>query len=166
MSIGDLLIKIGLVLGGRIEPLPSDFPSYRMRFSEMITELEALGLEWQLKSKYKGDYWIYYTDERSWKTIIPYLILPANLYVEERADCDDYSRWASAKSAIDFKFNGCRQCWGNIPLGRHAFNLVIIHRPHGEYQRDYMLFENNSGFPFAGKLFKFGENGYVPKSWR
>lgn len=113
-----------------------------------------------LKSKFVPDYKVSYTDEAGWAKIVPYLVLPADLYVAGDADCDDYTKASSAKAALKFKRNGCLQCWGDTPLGPHAFGLVMT----GE--KTYKLFECNAGFEFAGRLFNQGENNYLPKSWK
>ena len=144
----------------RVE-LPTDFPIYEMPRSQMIEELAELGLECQLKSKFAfPDIMVSYTDEKSWAKLIPFLTYPADEYVEEDCDCDNYAKKASADAAFLFKLEGCLQCWGKMPLGPHAWGLVICGH------RRYKLFEPNSGFPYAGELFAEGENSYLSKSWK
>jgi len=146
------------------EPLPTNYPRYVITWKELIANLDELGLELMLKSKFKPDYNVSYTDETGWAKIIPYLVFPADMYVAEDADCDDYAKAASAKAAMEFKRNGCFQCWGTVDneqaKGRHAFNLVITG------VKSFKLFDPNSGFPYAGKLFGQGEYGYIARAWK
>ncbi len=141
-------------------PKPTDYPYYEESWSQFTASLSELGLELMLKPQFAPDYKVSYTNKDSWAKIVPYLVFPADLYVEEDADCDDYSKAASVKSSMVFKRNGCVQCWGDTPLGRHAFGLVKT----GE--KSFMLFEPNGGFPFAGTLFKNGEHQYQALSWK
>jgi len=140
---------------------PKDYPILTMKWVDLKTNLGNWGLELMLKDKFVPDATISYTYEKVWATIIPYLTYPADLYIAELdVDCDDYSKWASANSSKDFRLSGCLQCWGDTPLGFHAFNLVIT----GD--NTFKLFESNAGFEFAGKLFNAGDNGYLPSSWK
>jgi len=151
------------------QTVPGDYPIYKMRYSEQITELEELGLEMQVKTQFRPDTWVYYTDEEGWNKIIPFLTFPADLYVAEGgdeggADCDGYAKYASAKAEMIFKLaNGCIQTWGQMPLGRHAWNLVTIHTDNGRIRKQ---FEPNAGFEYAGELFSIGDHVYQPDSWK
>jgi len=139
--------------------LLTNYPKCQIKWTDMEKSLDELGLDCMLKSKYIPDSIVSYTDKESWAKIVPYLTLPADLYVNKDADCDDYSQWAAAESSMKFK-RKCLQCWGNTPYGYHAFNMVQV--AHNKY----MYFEPNAGFPFAGKLFNAGEHGYIPEAWK
>jgi len=145
--------------------LPQGYPVHQLPWAELITSLLALGLEPMIKYDYPPDKYITYTDEASWEKIVPFLTYPAELYVAEAADCDDYSKWATADSSKLFNLNGCLQCWGDMPLGYHAWNLVIT-ASDAVSTTSYKLFDANAGFPHAGKLFNPMDNGYKPEAWK
>lgn len=146
-------------LEAELHPVVPDYPIFKVPWQIIVSELNALNIECMLKKVCIPDSYIYHTDEAGWNGIIPFLTFPADMYVSI-VDCDDYARKATSDSAWLFGLNGCLECWGNITEGYHAFNLVRI----GE--KEYRLFEPNAGFPWAGELFKIGENGYQPKYWR
>jgi hypothetical protein len=134
-------------------------PLFETSWSQVISDLEALGLRCMIKED-APDYKVFYTDEVTLARMVPFLTYPADDYVEERADCDDYAMWASADASRIFKLNGVRQCWGDTPLGPHAWSLALV----GVGQ--YKLWEPNAGFAYAGELFDAGDNGYQPKKWK
>jgi len=140
--------------------LPTGYPTFDISWADLKAELEALGVQCMLLANHIPDSFVRHTDEANWAKIMPFLTYSANLYVEGVADCDDYSRWAAADSSKKFKLNGCLECWGDMPLGYHAFNLVRIGT--GKYK----IFEPNAGFEDAGTPMDFGEQGYLPKCWR
>jgi len=139
--------------------LPFGYPVYKLPWAELIRFLLVLDLQPMVNPEYVADSYVTYTDKDSWAKIIPFLVYPADLYVEEVADCDDYSKWAAADSSKLFNLNGCLQCWGHMPLGYHAWNLVLI-------EGGYKLFDANAGFPHAGQLFNPMDNGYKPEAWK
>jgi len=138
---------------------PKDYPRYEATWPDVVSELKSLGIELMLKDGFMPDFVVSYTDKESWDKIIPYLTFPADMYVDGDADCDDYSKLASAKSAMSFKRNGCFQVWGDSPNGYHAFNIV-------KTEKSYMLFEPNAGFKHTGELFRNGQYGYLARSWK
>ena len=105
----------------------SDFPVYRMAWSKVLTYLDRLGLSPMIdRNSGIPDAEFFYTDEKSWEQIIKTLTYPADFYVDqERKDCDDYSKKASADSSFYYGLN-CLQVWGDSPEGYHAFNLVQV----------------------------------------
>ena len=152
-------VNANLIL--KYEPvLPSGYPTFDIKWTDLKLELEALGVECMLKPQHIPDALVRHTDEASWAKIMPYLVYPADLYVADIADCDDYARWATADSSRLFQLNGCLECWGDSSWGYHAYSLVRV--GPGEYQ----LSEPNAGAPWAGELMKFGAEGYLPKCWR
>ncbi len=140
--------------------LPSDLASYDIGWHDLKAELEALGVQCMLKAEHVPDSFVWHTDEENWARIMPFLVYPADLYVEGVADCDDYARWAAADSSKLFKLNGCLECWGDSPWGYHAYSLVRV--APGEYR----ISEPNAGAPWAGELLRFGSHGYRPLFWR
>ena len=141
------------------KPLPTGFPIHTMRYSELILELKARGIDWMCKALYVPDYEVRYTNLASWKLIAPYLVSPAEHYVEEGGDCDEYAKMGSSKCSFNLGLNGCLECFGSIPLGRHAFNLLVS-------LEDFFLVETNAGFSIAGEVFSLGEHKYIAESWK
>lgn len=134
----------------------------------VVAELNELGLELMLKAKFPPDRYLYHVDEEDWGKLVPHLTFSGEsyIYTPEAPDCDDYAKKASAEAAFLFHVS-CLECWGSTPYrsesnptGRHAFNLVRI------APKQYRIFEPNAAFEEAGALFKFGENDYIPDSWR
>jgi len=140
--------------------LPTGYPTFDVKWTDLKLELESLGVECMLKPAHIPDALVRHTNEESWAKIMPFLVYPADLYVEQVADCDDYARWATADSSRLFKLNGCLECWGDSKWGYHAFSLVRV--APGEYR----ISEPNAVAPWAGTLMRFGDNGYMPKYWR
>ena len=140
--------------------LPTGYPTFDISWFDLVAELEELGVKLMLKPEYVPDSAVRHTDEVSWALIAPHLVYPADYYVEGVVDCDDYARWASTDSSKLFKMNGCLECWGDSKWGYHAYGLVRV------APKEYRVFESNAGAPYAGQLMKFGENGYMPKSWK
>jgi len=140
------------------EKLPTGFPVRTMKYSDLIMELRQRGVDWMCKALYIPDFKIRYTNLESWKIIAPYLVSPADKYIEEFCDCDDYAKRASAISSFDFGLNGCLECYGTIP-DSHAFNLLVS-------LEDFFLMEPNAGFSIAGEVFPFRGHGYMAKSFK
>ena len=139
---------------------PSGFPIFNIRYLDMRHELEDMGLVCQMKNQYVPDTWVPYTTKADIEQIIPFLTYPADYYVYQGADCEDYCKWAHVDATRIFKLGySVIQVWGDTPLGSHGFNLV-------KTQEGYFSFEPNAGFDFAGTLFLIGENEYYPQSWR
>ena len=131
---------------------------YETTWGEVKVELETNGLACMISDA--PDTRVFYTDEVSLVKMVPYLTFAADYYVAGLdIDCDDYSMWAAALARLIFKVNGIYQCWGDMPLGYHAFELA--YQPNS-----YKLWEPNAGFVYAGDLFLPGENGYIPRKWK
>ncbi len=146
-----------------VELTPPELPRHTyhsdIKWSELVHNLEELGIVLMTKPEYVPDALVTYTGLLYSKQIAPFLVTPADAYAEGVADCDDYAMMAAAKASIDFKLNSFRVCWGDSQWGYHAYVLVIVG------PKEFWLMEPNAGAPWAGELFKFGEYGYVPKSW-
>jgi len=136
-----------------------DITRYKTYWGLAREALKVMGIEWDALSIPESE--LFYTDEVSMNKIIPFLTYPAEYYtVSLQIDCDDYALWAAADASRIFNLNGIMQAKGYLGDVYHAFNLCVV----GEGQ--YRLWEPNAGFPWAGSLFKIGENGYNVKKWR
>lgn len=88
--------------------------------------------------------------------IAPELVYPAEYYKVDLWDCEDYALQAQCDAGRKFEIS-VRLAIGDIPLGRHGFCITL------DTDKNIWLLENNAGFPYAGKWFKIGENGYHPQ---
>jgi len=70
--------------------------------------------------------------------------------------CENYALKASNLVAEHYGLNTLAMAIGDIPEGRHAFNIFY----HGA---GFMLWEPNEGFPFSGSPFEIGDFGYKPE---
>ena len=88
--------------------------------------------------------------------IAPYLVYPAELYVAQIWDCENYGLQAMLDAARKFHASGITLGLGNMPLGYHGFALTM--------DNDYNIYwlESNAGFEYAGVWYKIGEEGYLP----
>jgi len=96
------------------------------------------------------------TTEIELERIAPYLVYPADLYIAEIADCEDYALQAQCDAAFKFHVSGIRMGLGYMPLGYHGFPVTL------SKEGNILLLEPNAGFEYAGEWFKIGDNGYNP----
>ena len=131
--------------------LPS-YNQYEIGGTELKQKVEALGLQIPMGLL---DRRYYYTDIEGWGNILFDMVFNSNLYKSEKFDCDNYALKAMNVCAERYDLNTLVMIIGDIPQGRHAFNML--------YHSDgFMLWEPNEGFPWSGEPFEIGENGYVP----
>ena len=131
--------------------LPS-YNQYEIGGTELKQKVEALGLRIPMGLL---DRRYYYTDIEGWSNILFDMVFNSNLYKSERFDCDNYALKAMNVCAERYDLNTLVMIIGDIPQGRHAFNMLY----HGD---GFMLWEPNEGFSWSGEPFEIGENGYVP----
>lgn len=84
------------------------------------------------------------------------LVFPADEYISQLADCEDYGLRAQVTACFTFHVSSARLCLGQMPLGYHGFVIAI-----DNYNNLYLL-EPNAGFEYAGQWFSIGEHGYLP----
>ena len=136
-----------------------EIPLHETYWGIIKDELEAMGISWDARSVPESN--TFYTDEATMNRIVPFLTYPADYYIASISkDCDDYALWATADASKIFNLTSVMQAKGMVPGGYHAFNMCLV----GEGQ--YRLWEPNAGFPWAGSLFKIGENGYNVDKWK
>ena len=129
------------------------FNIYQMSGSTFKTKIEALGLTVPM-GMLDGEY--FYTDLEGWGKVLLDLIFKSNLYKSNKFDCDNYALKAMNICAERYGLNTLGMVIGDIPEGRHAFNIFY----HGD---GFMLWEPNEGFPFSGSPFDLGEYDYHPE---
>ncbi len=87
--------------------------------------------------------------------IAPELVYPAEWYINDLWDCEDYGCQAQLDAGRKFEVT-VRLGLGQISLGYHGFAITL------DRDLNLWLLEPNAGFEWAGKWFKFGENTYRP----
>jgi len=130
--------------------IPS-FSTYDIEIADLRHLVEGIGAKLpigMLDSHY------YYTDLEGWGKVLWDLVFNSNLYKPDQFDCDNYALKAMSRCAEIYGMNTLAMVIGDIPSGRHAFNMLF----HGD---GFMLWEPNAGFPYAGIPFEIGENGYI-----
>ena len=65
----------------------------------------------------------YFTDLEGWGKVLSDLTFKSNLYAKEKWDCDNYALKAMTVCAERYGLNTLGMVIGDIPTGRHAFNL-------------------------------------------
>jgi len=126
------------------------FKTYTIYGATLRTTLDDLGLKTPMAML---DKWYYYTDTEGWGNLLPDLLLKSDLYQSDKFDCDNFALKAMTTSAERYELNTMDFVIGDIPEGRHAFNMIYT----GE---DWLVFEPNIGFQLGGQAFPIGENGY------
>ena len=129
------------------------FKTYQMSGANVASQLKNLGLSLPM-SLLDGQY--YFTDTEGWSKLLIDLLVKSNLYKNDKYDCDNFSLGAMNTCAERYGLNTMALAIGNIPAGRHAFNLIYT-------GKDWLVFEPNEGFQYQGQAFPIGENGYKPE---
>lgn len=132
--------------------IPS-FKEYQITGSLLRVKIEALGLKIPMGML---DWQYYHTNLEGWGKVLYDLAFSSSLYKGDKFDCDNFALKAMNLSAERYGLNTLAVVIGDIPEGRHAFNLFY----HGD---GFMLWEPNDGFPFSGSAFEIGEYGYKPE---
>lgn len=132
--------------------IPS-FKEYGTTRRTIQDKLEALGLVMPMGML---DRIYYYTNLEGWGKVLYDLVFNSSLYKADKFDCDDFALKAKSVCAERYGLNTLGFVIGDIPTGRHAFNILY-------YGEGFMLWEPNDGFPCSGEAFEIGENGYQPE---
>ena len=103
------------------------------------------------------DDWYSVVSKKQLDVIAPYLVYPADNYLSEVSDCEDYAIRAQSDAAFNFHVSSVRLCLGDTPLGYHGFVVAV------DTERNLWLLESNAGFEYAGEWFRIGLYGYVPE---
>ena len=108
------------------------------------------------------DQWLYCTTMEGWGEVLYDLVLDSDLYQKDIYDCEDYALKAQCICAEKYGLNSFRMCIGDMPQGKHGFNIFFEHT-EDDGIGDIYLFEPNGGFEHSGEAFKIGEHGYFPQ---
>jgi len=123
--------------------------------TDYITEMrkaniEPIGLATPLDSQ------LSLTSKAELDRIAPDLVYPADFYIDDIWDCEDYGNQAQCDAARKFHVSGIRLGLGNMPLGYHGFAITL------DKERNIWWLETNAGFEYAGVWHKIGDKGYQP----
>lgn len=132
--------------------IPS-FKEYTISGVELQSGLEEIGLTLPMG---RLDSWYYYTDLEGWLNVIYNMLFKSVLYKYDKFDCENYALKAMNASAEKYGLNAFGMTIGDTPLGRHGFNILLIH------EMGFHLWEPNDGFELSGAVFEIGDNGYLP----
>jgi len=127
-----------------------DFKLYTMSGNSLWAKLQTAGIGTPM-GMLDGTY--YYTDEEGWKLILGDLVQNSSLYETDRYDCDKFSMKARVLAFERYALNTCGFVIGDIPQGRHSFNLIVT-------TTGFLLFEpqnniaNFGVFPLGGRDYK------------
>jgi len=88
--------------------------------------------------------------------IAPHLVYPADDYIAQVCDCEDYGLRGQCDAAFIFHASGVRLGLGHIPQGYHGFLVTM------DIGKNIWWMEPNAGFPWAGVWHRIGERDYQP----
>lgn len=131
-----------------IQHIPS-FKEYSIDSGSLASKILNLGYKLpvaMLDSVY------YFTDLEGWGNILWDLTFNSNLYKTNKFDCENFALKAMNICAEKYGLNTLGVVIGNIPEGRHGFNILF----HGD---GFKFHEPNVGFGYGG-LFEIGDNSY------
>ena len=89
--------------------------------------------------------------------IAPELVYPAEWYIAQIWDCENYGLQAQNDASRLFHVSGITLCLGNTPDGYHGFALTM------DKEFNIYWLENNAGFLCAGVWHKIGEVEHYPE---
>ncbi len=96
------------------------------------------------------------TSKKELDRTAPGLVTPADLYIAEIADCEDYGMKAQIDASFTLHVSSIRLCLGWMPDGYHGFAITM------DDNGDVWWLEPNAGFEYAGVWHKIGEEDYRP----
>ena len=153
--IANILYFICKALGGGPAAAPGPEPvliAKNISRTAFVTAFRAVGIEPIIML----DSILLIADKTELDRIAPYLVFPADEYVAEENDCEDYALRGQVDAGRDFKVSGIRMVLGNTPAGYHAFLATL------DTDGEIWWMEPNAGFDFAGVWHKICEQGYEP----
>jgi hypothetical protein len=133
-------------------PVPiaiKDFKLYTMAGTTLWAKLNLVGIGTPM-GMLDNNY--FYTDEAGWKLILGDLVQSGALWKTDRYDCDKFSMKARVIAYERYGLNTCGFVIGDIPQGRHSFNLIVT-------TTGFLLFEpqnniaNFGVFPLDGRSY-------------
>ncbi len=132
-----------------------------------VTEiLRELGIE-LLYPGVHGEYT--YTDEAGVAALLPDLIMRSDIYRSNTFTCINYAFRVWNEASLRYGLNTWVPVIGHIPVspvGRHAWNLILLGDETGLKKDRFLYFEPNDGWMMSIQLelayqaFPIGEEGY------
>ncbi len=124
--------------------------------ADYLAALSTVGIE-PLSTQDPLDKMVNVCSEAELDRIVPLLVRPADDYIAETADCEDYAMSETVKAAFDYHASTVRVVLGDTDAGYHGFLVMVDDAGH------VSIAEPNAGFPHAGRRMAIGEYGYIPR---
>lgn len=154
--LGSLFCSLGKALGGcqLVKPIIPVTDLVWITRIDYLAEMAKAGIK-PIDLGTPLDVSLTLTSKEELDRIAPFLVQPADEYIAEIKDCEDYGIEAQSRAA-DFHVSGIRLGLGNMPLGYHGFALTM----DKDYNKWWL--EINAAFEYAGVWYKIGEHRYYP----
>lgn len=149
-----LLIKLLKPSGGALAAPVTD-----LLYINQVAYLGKLA-EYGISSLLKADILdakVTLTSKSELDRIAPYLVYPANWYIAEIWDCDNYGIQAMNDAARLFHVSGACLALGYTDFGYHGFLIVLDTDSSALW-----VLEPNAGYPWAGRWRKPSDIKYTP----
>ncbi|GAG88752.1 unnamed protein product, partial [marine sediment metagenome] len=138
-------------------------PRWGVQRHYFVQRLKELGIgTFPEDTDFVLDQLLCYTTMEGWGQVLYNLVLDSELYKKDIFDCEDFALKAQGICAERYGLNSFRMCIGDMPQGKHGFNIFFERTKDGGIG-DVWLFEPNGGFEHSGEAFKVGEYGYQPQ---
>ena len=146
-----------LFCGHEKEPKPQ-IGRFAMPMSDLQREYADLGIK-KLYGSLDPEY--YYTNLQGWGKVFGWIYFNCELPKYSvssngkwNLDCEDFAIWLKAMISLHFGLNCFAITIGDMPRGRHGFNMLRAEDGH-------YCWEPNPGFNIEAP-FAIGEHGYQP----
>ncbi len=156
--VGQIFCSLGKAFGGcqYEQTAPKSVADLlQVSRSEFLAEMQKVGIA-PIDLGTPLDSTMTITTDSELERIAPYLVYPADWYINEIWDCEDYAIQAQSDAARKFHVSGIRMGLGYMPLGYHGFPVTL------SKEGNIWILDPNAGFSYAGEWFKVGDNSYNP----
>jgi len=135
----------------KTEPKP-EIELSEVQSGTIFSELGNLGLQ-PLYSRLDSKY--YQPTDEGWAEALLYIYKTQEvpIYTSDTMDCEDFAMWLKVMLNIHFHINTCAFVIGDIPQGKHGFNLLRL-------SDGWYVWEPQPSFDAP---FTIGTHGYEPE---
>ncbi len=141
------------ILPTPVLPVPES-ETIEMSRQDFVDKMKAFGVE-ALSPLNPMDSVVRLASKSELDRIAPSLVYPAEWYINDLWDCEDYGCQAQLDAGRKFEIT-VRLGLGQMELGYHGFAITL------DRDLNLWILESNSGFPWAGQWFSKGEHSYIP----
>lgn len=153
LQISDLKAQVTELQVATPIPIPES-ETIEMSRQDFVDKMKTLGIE-ALAPLNPMDSVVRLASKFELDRIAPELVYPAEWCINDLWDCEDYGCQAMLDAGHKFEVT-VRLGLGQMELGYHGFAITL------DRDLNLWILEPNSGFPYAGEWFKYGENTYHP----